>query len=57
MSRRIGSVVLIRQIHCQRKETMDKLVEIFFRHEDVMAWVVFSLIGLGIFAGVTTLVP
>jgi hypothetical protein len=32
---------------------MDKLVEIFFRHEDIMAWVVFSLIGLGIFAGVT----
>lgn len=35
---------------------MGKLVEFFFRHEDIMAWVVFSIIGLGIFAGVTTFV-
>lgn len=32
---------------------MGKLVEFFFRHEDVMAWIVFSLIGLAVFAGVT----
>ena len=35
---------------------MDKLVEIFFRHEDIMAWVVFSLIGVGVFAGITAFV-